>query len=72
MYKFERMSRYILNEVETSHHLILIRLYFILTILITEDDHNHVFFSYSLHVMYFIIGYEQKPAELQLLKKTWL
>jgi hypothetical protein len=28
--------------------------------------------SYSLHVMYFIIGYEQKPAELQLLKKTWL
>ena len=26
------MSRCILNEVETSHHLILIRLYFILTI----------------------------------------
>jgi hypothetical protein len=43
MYKFERMSRYILNEVETSHHLI--RLYFILTILITEDDHNHMFFE---------------------------
>ena len=38
MYKFERMSRYILNEVETSHYLILIRLYFILTILITEDE----------------------------------
>jgi hypothetical protein len=45
MYKYERMSRYILNEVETSHHLILIRLYFILTILITEDDHNHIFFK---------------------------
>ena len=39
MYKNEKMSRYILNEVETSHHLILILLYFILTILITEDDH---------------------------------
>jgi hypothetical protein len=46
MYKFERMSRYILNEVETSHHLILIRLYFILTILITEDDHNHIVFDW--------------------------
>ena len=42
MYKYERMSRYILSEVETSHHLI--RLNFILTILITEDDHNHIFF----------------------------
>jgi hypothetical protein len=40
----ERMSRYILNEVETSRHLISIRLYFILTILITEDDDNHIFF----------------------------
>ena len=39
MYKHERMSRYILNGVEKSHHLILIRLYFILTILITEDNH---------------------------------
>ena len=46
MYKFERMSRYILNEVETSHHLILIRLYFILTILITEDDHNNIVFDW--------------------------
>jgi hypothetical protein len=45
MYKFERMSRYILNEVETSHNLILIRLYFILTILITEDDHAHIVFD---------------------------
>ena len=44
MYKFESISRYILNEVETCHHLISIRLYFILTILITEDDHNHIFF----------------------------
>jgi uncharacterized membrane protein len=41
------MSRYILNEVETSHHLILIQLYFILTILITEDDHNHIVFDWS-------------------------
>ena len=46
IYKFERMSRYILNEVETRHHLILIRLYFILTILITEDDHNHIVFDW--------------------------
>jgi hypothetical protein len=45
MNKLERISRYILNEVETSHHLISIRLYFILTILITEDDHNHIFIS---------------------------
>ena len=35
---------YILNEVETSHHLISIRLYFILKILITEDDDKHIFF----------------------------
>jgi hypothetical protein len=35
MYKYKRMSSYILNEVETSHQMI--RLYFILTILITED-----------------------------------
>ena len=47
MYKYERMKeRYILNEVETRHHLILIRLYFILTILITEDDHNHIVFDW--------------------------
>ena len=45
-YKHYRMSRYILNEVETSHDLILIRLYFILTILITEDDHNHIVFDW--------------------------
>jgi hypothetical protein len=37
---------YILNEVETRHHLILIRLYFILTILITEDDYNHIVFDW--------------------------
>ena len=36
----------ILNDVEASHHLILIRLYFILTILITEDDHNHIVFDW--------------------------
>jgi hypothetical protein len=46
MYKYERMSRYILNEVERSHHLLFIRLYFILTILITEDDHNHIVFDW--------------------------
>ena len=45
-YKYERMSRYILNEVETRHHLTLIRSYFILTILITEDDHNHIVFDW--------------------------
>jgi hypothetical protein len=42
MYKYESIPRYILNEVETCHHLISIRLYFILTILITEDDYNHI------------------------------
>jgi hypothetical protein len=54
------MSRYILKEIETSHHLILIRLYFILTILITEDDHNHIVFDwickwqneYSMHYIH--------------------
>jgi hypothetical protein len=54
MYKFERRSRYILNEVETSHHLILIRLYFILTILITEDDHNHIFLAIATQLFFFI------------------
>jgi hypothetical protein len=44
------MSRYILNEVEASHHLILIRLYFILTILITEDDHKEYFYFSHLVV----------------------
>ena len=45
MKKYESISRYILNEVETCRHLISIRLYFILTILITEDDHNRIFFN---------------------------
>ena len=40
----EGLSRHILNEVETSRHLKSIWLYFILTILITEDDQNHIFF----------------------------
>jgi hypothetical protein len=44
MYNFERTSRYILYEVEASHHLISIRLYFILTILITEDGSRSYFF----------------------------
>jgi hypothetical protein len=34
MHKLKRISMFILNEVETSHILISIRLYFILTILI--------------------------------------
>ena len=46
MYKSERMSRYILIEIEASHNLTLIRLYFILTIVITEDDHNHIVFDW--------------------------
>jgi sRNA-binding regulator protein Hfq len=50
------MSRYILNEVETSHHLILIRLYFILTILITEDDHNHIVFAHLIHRRIFLFS----------------
>jgi hypothetical protein len=37
MYKLVRISMFILSEVETSHILISIRLYFILTIWITED-----------------------------------
>ena len=37
MYKLERISMCILNEVKTSDIFISIRLYFILTILITED-----------------------------------
>ena len=52
IYKYERMSRYILDEVETSHHLI--RLYFILTILITEDDHNHIFLTIAAQLGFFI------------------
>jgi hypothetical protein len=36
-YKLKRISMFILNGVETSHILISNRLYFILTILITED-----------------------------------
>jgi hypothetical protein len=67
MYQYERIQRYILNEVETSHHLILIRLYFILTILITEDD---LFRQCDLYFFIFIIGYEKKPAEMQMLKKN--
>jgi hypothetical protein len=53
MYKYKRMSRYILNEVKTSHHLILIRLYFILTILITEEVHNHIFFTIATQLDFF-------------------
>jgi hypothetical protein len=48
MYKHEHISRRILNEVETSHHLISIRLYFILTILITEDGSQASFFMIAI------------------------
>jgi hypothetical protein len=54
MYKYESISRYVLNEVETCHHLISIRLYFILTILITEDDHNHIFLAIATQLVFFI------------------
>jgi hypothetical protein len=43
-YMYDCSIGYILNEVETNRHLISIRLYFMLTILITEDDHNHISF----------------------------
>jgi hypothetical protein len=59
MNKYEQMSRYILNEVETIHHLISIRLYFILTILITEDDHNHIFFLTIATLLVFFIAYNK-------------
>ena len=59
MHKYKRMLRYILNEVETSHDLILIRLYFILTILITEDDHNHIFFNNCNSAGFFSITYNK-------------
>ena len=52
MYKYESLLRYILNEVETSHDLMLIRLYFILTILITEDDHNYIVFDWIKIIVY--------------------
>ena len=39
-------SKCILNEVETRHHLISKRLYFTLTILITEDESQPYFFKY--------------------------
>jgi hypothetical protein len=60
MYKNERMSRYILNEVETCQHLISIRLYFILTILITEDDYNHIsFLRIATQLFFFFITYNK-------------
>ena len=54
MKKFERISRYILNEVETSHHLISIRLYFVLTILITEDGSQpYLFLAIATQLVFF-------------------
>jgi hypothetical protein len=48
MYMHEHISRRILNEVETSHHLISIRLYFILTILITNDGSQTSFLTIAI------------------------
>jgi hypothetical protein len=105
MYKCETISRYILNEVETCHHLISIRtlssiiIQFtcnavnthlnhrriflfstpcgvgsllcmrninckphwlaICTILITEDDHNHIFFLTIATQLFFFITYNK-------------
>jgi hypothetical protein len=42
MYKFEKISRCIINEIEASHRFISIRLYFILAILITKRDRNYL------------------------------
>ena len=37
--------------------MISIRLYFTLTILITEDDHNHIFFNNCNSAGFFFINY---------------
>ena len=55
----ERMSRYILAEVEKIHNLMSIRLYFILTILITEDDHNHICINNCNSAGFFFITYNK-------------
>ena len=59
MYKYKRMSRYILNEVETSHDLILIRLYFILTNLITKTITTILFFNNCNSAGFFSITYNK-------------
>jgi hypothetical protein len=66
MYKFEIMSRYILNEVEASNHLISNRLYFILTILITEDGHNHIFLTIATQLFFFITYNKMKKIYITL------
>ena len=45
MYRHGKMSRCILNAFETGHNLISIRLYFILTILITKNGPQPSFFN---------------------------
>ena len=64
MYKFERMSRYTLNEVETCYHFISIRLDFTLTILITEDDHNHISFLTIATQLFFFIAYNKMKKNM--------
>jgi hypothetical protein len=65
----ERMSMYILNEVETSRHLISIRLYFILTILITEDGSQPYFFLTIATQLVFFITYNKIKKYLDELKQ---
>jgi hypothetical protein len=47
------------GRAKISHHLKLILLYFILTILITEDDHNHIFFKQLQLSCFFFITYNK-------------
>jgi hypothetical protein len=61
---------YILNEVETSHHLISIRLYFILTTLITEDNHNIIFAEQLQLSYFFFITYNKMKIIYITLSKT--
>jgi hypothetical protein len=61
---FERISMFIINEIEKSHILISIRLYFTLTISITEDEqqpgkneHLHVFKSHkAISIFHTLVG----------------
>jgi hypothetical protein len=59
MYKHVKISMYISNDVETSHHLISIRLYFILTILITEDGSQPYFYLDCSSAGFFFITFNK-------------
>jgi hypothetical protein len=51
MYKYEGMSRYILNKVETSHHMIRL---FHFDDFNYEDDINHIsFLSIATQLAFF-------------------